>query len=157
MIRSGHGKHLYWYGEWHCCRHSLRPNDEYMRQYIIPTLIQIMHWSLFSTKPLSEPMLPWCQLYLTNIFQWYFIWNTKVFVQGDVLENAVCEMAKILFWAQWVNCACGLYFTHTFHWYWGNTRPICRWSNLKQHEYVNIRTSSKYTMINVYRNNRVLH
>ena len=36
----------------------------YMRQYHchIPTLLQIMACRLFGTKPLSEPMLPYCQL-----------------------------------------------------------------------------------------------
>ena len=33
---------------------SMRPRDAYMRLYNIP--------KLFGTKPLSEPMLPYCQL-----------------------------------------------------------------------------------------------
>ena len=41
---------------------SLMPNDAYMRQYNIPTIVQIMACRLFGTKPLSEPMLPYCQL-----------------------------------------------------------------------------------------------
>ena len=42
--------------------HCLRPSDAYMRQYNIATLIQIMAGRLCGTKPLSEPMLPYCQL-----------------------------------------------------------------------------------------------
>ena len=41
---------------------SLRPSDAYMRQYNIPALLQIMACRLFGAKPLSEPMLPYCQL-----------------------------------------------------------------------------------------------
>ena len=41
---------------------SLRPSDIYMHQYNIPTLLQIMAFCLFGTKPLSEPKLPYCQL-----------------------------------------------------------------------------------------------
>ena len=41
---------------------SLRPSDTYMRQYNIPTLVQIMACRLFGAKPLSEPMLPYSQL-----------------------------------------------------------------------------------------------
>ena len=41
---------------------SLMPNDAYMPQCNIPTLVQIMACRLFGTKPLSEPMLTYCQL-----------------------------------------------------------------------------------------------
>ena len=41
---------------------SLRPCDAYMRQYHIPTLLQIMACRLIDAKPLSEPVLPYCQL-----------------------------------------------------------------------------------------------
>ena len=40
----------------------LRPSDAYMRQYNIPTLVQIMACRMLGAKPLSEPMLPYCQL-----------------------------------------------------------------------------------------------
>ena len=45
---------------------SLRPSDAYMRQYNIPTLLQIMTCRLFGAKPLSEPTLPYCQLIPTE-------------------------------------------------------------------------------------------
>ena len=41
---------------------SLRPSDAYMRQQNKPSLVLIMVCHLFSTKPLSEPMLTYCQL-----------------------------------------------------------------------------------------------
>ena len=40
----------------------LRPSDAYMRQYNITKLLQIMAYRLFAAKPLSEAMLPCCQL-----------------------------------------------------------------------------------------------
>ena len=47
------------------CLNSLRPSDAYkmyMRHQPGPTLVQIMTCCLFSTKPLSGPMLYYCQL-----------------------------------------------------------------------------------------------
>ena len=41
---------------------SLRPSDTYMRQLTRPSLVQIMAWCLDGAKPLSEPMLEYCQL-----------------------------------------------------------------------------------------------
>ena len=41
---------------------SLRPSDAYVRQTNMPTLLQIMACRLLGAKPLSEPMLPYCQL-----------------------------------------------------------------------------------------------
>ena len=41
---------------------SLRPSDTYTSQYDKPSLVQIMACRLFGAKPLSEPMLPYCQL-----------------------------------------------------------------------------------------------
>ena len=40
---------------------SLRPNDAYIRQWTKPSLVQTMACHLFDTKPLSEPMLIYCQ------------------------------------------------------------------------------------------------
>ena len=40
---------------------QLRPCDAYMRQYNIPTLLQMMACRLFGAKPLSESLLPYCQ------------------------------------------------------------------------------------------------
>ena len=41
---------------------SLRPRDAYMRHQACPSLVQIMACRLVGAKPLSEPMLPYCQL-----------------------------------------------------------------------------------------------
>ena len=44
------------------CINSLRLSDAYMCQETRLSLLQIMACRLFSTKPLSEPMLEYCQL-----------------------------------------------------------------------------------------------
>ena len=41
---------------------SLRLSDAYMHHYNIPTFVQITACRLFGAKPLSEPMLSYCQL-----------------------------------------------------------------------------------------------
>ena len=41
---------------------SLRSSDAYMRQWNRPSLVQIMACCLLGAKPLSEPMLVYCQL-----------------------------------------------------------------------------------------------
>ena len=44
--------------KWYCYTLiSLRPSNAPMHQYTRPSLVQIMTWCLFRTKPLSEPML----------------------------------------------------------------------------------------------------
>ena len=41
---------------------SLKLGDTYMQPYMQPSLVQIMACCLFGTKPLSEPMLAFCEL-----------------------------------------------------------------------------------------------
>ena len=62
---------LWYLSMFHECAHyliklvsfnSLRPSDEYMSQYTRPILDQIMACGLIGTKPLSEPVLAYCQL-----------------------------------------------------------------------------------------------
>ena len=45
-----------------CCINSLRLSDAYMHQKARPSLAQIMACRLISPRPLSETMLPYCQL-----------------------------------------------------------------------------------------------
>ena len=55
---------------------------------------------LFGAKPLSEAMLPYCQLGQKDT---YFgeilpeILFLKVFIQENALEKVICKMAAILF------------------------------------------------------------
>ena len=41
---------------------SSPPSAAYMRQWIGSALVQMMAWRLFGAKPLSKPMLGYCQL-----------------------------------------------------------------------------------------------
>ena len=69
---------------------SLRPGDANMRHYNKPTLLQIMACRLFGARPLSEPVLQYCQLDLKEHISVTFFLNSKFFIQGIVLEN-VCN------------------------------------------------------------------
>ena len=40
---------------------SLKPSDPYLRQWSRPSLVYLMACRLFGTKPLSEPMMTYCQ------------------------------------------------------------------------------------------------
>ena len=63
-----------------------------------------MAWRLFGAKPLSEPMLPYCQLDpKEHILEKFY---SKFFIQGNALENAICEMAAMLSQPQFVNVKC---------------------------------------------------
>ena len=59
-------------------------------------MLQIMAGRLFGAKPLSEPMLPDCQLDPKEYISEKCISNSKVFIQENALENVICEMAAIL-------------------------------------------------------------
>ena len=48
---------------------------------------------LFGATPLSEPMLPYCQLDPKEHFSVKFY--LKFFIQGNVFDNVVCKMAVI--------------------------------------------------------------
>ena len=45
----------------------LRPSDAYMHRWTMATLVQIMPCRLNGAKPLSEPMLAYCQLQQTSV------------------------------------------------------------------------------------------
>ena len=58
---------------------------------------------LFGTKPISEPIMTYCQLDPRKIVEWNIIWNSKVFIQENAFENVVWKMAAILSLPRWVN------------------------------------------------------
>ena len=101
---------------------SWRSSDAYMRQYNIPTLVQIMACRLFGAKPLSEPMLPYCQLDPREHISLKFVWNSKVFIKGNAVQNVVYETAAILSRPQCVksltvwNLRLGLLWMMCFAW-----------------------------------------
>ena len=70
---------------------SAPPNAAYMHQWIGSALVRILVCRLFGAKPLSKPMLCYCQLVLSNKFQWIFKQNTKLFTHENVSESVDCE------------------------------------------------------------------
>ena len=54
-------------------------------------------------KPLSEPMLEYCQLDPSKKFQWNLDRNSYTFIQENAFEDVVWKMAAILPRPQCVN------------------------------------------------------
>ena len=86
---------------------SSPPVFVYLRRWIGSTLVQIMACRLFGAKPLSNPMLSYCQL--DNKLQWNFNQNTKLFIHKN--ENIFCEMM-----AWWPFCPGEMSFNHRLEW-----------------------------------------
>ena len=60
------------------------------------TLVQIMACRLFGAKPLSEPMLTYCQLNTQEQIPRSFIRYSKIFNEDNAFENGVYKLATIL-------------------------------------------------------------
>ena len=75
---------------------SSRPRDSYMRKKTGPSLVQIMACRLFGAKPLSEPMLNYCQLETCKHISMTFWSNTTVCIEENAFESVICKMASIL-------------------------------------------------------------
>ena len=85
-----------------CVNLSL-PSATYMLPWIGSALFQIMACRLFSTKPLSEPVLGLLSIGpLGTNFSEIFYQNTKLFIQENASENIVFEKVAILSRARWV-------------------------------------------------------
>ena len=67
-----------------------------MRQWTGSTLVQVLACRLFGAKPLSEPMLTYCQLGPWEQTSGNSNRNTKLFIHENAFETVVCEMAAIL-------------------------------------------------------------
>ena len=68
----------------------------YMCPCNIPTLLQIMACRLFGANPLSEPMLPYCQLDPKQCISVKFHLKFKSFHSRNCPSNTIGEMAAIL-------------------------------------------------------------
>ena len=62
---------------------SSLPSAAYVRQWIGSALIQIMAYRLFSTKPLSKPIVNWT---FRNKLQWNFTQSTNIFLDENASE-----------------------------------------------------------------------
>ena len=77
---------------------SSPPSAAYMCQWIGSALVQIMACRLFSAKPLSKPMMGYCQL--NSQEQTLVKFQSK---HENIFENILCEKAAILCRGRWVN------------------------------------------------------
>ena len=80
---------------------SLRPSDSYMHQKTWQSLVQIMGCRLFGAKPLSDPMMVYCQLdpKKRTSLKYYL----RVNFHSGKCSWKYCEMAAILSRPQCVN------------------------------------------------------
>ena len=76
---------------------SLQPGDTIGCQMSWSTLVQIMAWCLFGTKPLSETMLTSHQLESQEQLLWNLNLNTNIFSQKNAFGNLICRMSTISF------------------------------------------------------------
>ena len=75
---------------------SLRPSDAYMHKWSKSSSVQIMICHLFGAKILPELNCLSISWTLRNIRQWNFNSNSSIFIEGNVFENVVYNMASIL-------------------------------------------------------------
>ena len=68
---------------------SSPPSAAYMRQETGPALTQTMACRLFGAKPLSEPMLAYCQLDSWEQISVKFEWESCHFHSRNAFENVV--------------------------------------------------------------------
>ena len=85
------------------CFNSLRPSDAYMRRQTNHHWFR--EWLVAWTAPSHylNQCLNIVNSTLRNKLQWNFNRNSNIFIQENVLENGVCEMASILSRPQCVN------------------------------------------------------
>ena len=57
---------------------------------------------LDDTKPLSEPVLEYCNWTLRNKLLWNLNQNSWIFIQENAVKNVVCEIVAILSRGRWV-------------------------------------------------------
>ena len=74
----------------------LRQSDTYMLQSNRPSLVHITAWCMFSTKPLSEPMLAYFQLGIKKHITKTFYLKFKALVQENAFENVICKIKALL-------------------------------------------------------------
>ena len=74
------------------CSNSLHLCDAYMHLWTESLIVQIMAWSLFSAKPLPEPM----QIYPLGAKFGQFTSKETFFLSQNVFENVACKISTTL-------------------------------------------------------------
>ena len=87
------------------CVNSSPPSATNMRQWIGSALVQMMAWCLFGAKPLSKPMLGYCQLDPWEQTSVKFYLKYKAFLPPKYIWKYFCKMAAILSRGLWVRWA----------------------------------------------------
>ena len=64
-------------------------------------LVQEMACRLFGTKPLSEPILAYCQLTTENKFQWNLNQNTKIVMQENEFKYRLQNVGHFVPASMW--------------------------------------------------------
>ena len=79
------------------------PSAAYMRQWIGSALVQVMASRLLGAKPLSKPVLGYCQLDPWEQTSVKFELKIFSFINiHEILFKIVCEIAAIWFRERWV-------------------------------------------------------
>ena len=112
-----------------CVGNLLGLGDISMHWWTGSSLDQLMACHLFGSKPLSELMLPYCQLGPKEHISIRFIWNSEVFTQENAFENIICKMVAILSLPKYVNIKADnnplvLRSGHQQTWYWPSLYAI---------------------------------
>ena len=81
---------------------SFRPSATCTRRQTRTSLVQILACRLFGAKPLSEPVLEYCEFDPWEQTSVKFYSKFKNFIEENAFENVVCKMAAILFRGRWV-------------------------------------------------------
>ena len=95
-----------------------------MCQWIGTALLQIMACHLFGAKPLSKPMLGYCQLDRQEQTSVKFKTEFYHFHYRNACENVICQKSAILSRGRWVN----VWFTETkMSPFWWNFHHWLHW------------------------------
>ena len=71
---------------------SSPPSAAYMRRWTGSALVQIMACRLDGAKPLSEPMLTYCELDPKEHISMKFYLELNILIEENACEHVVCEM-----------------------------------------------------------------
>ena len=74
---------------------SSPPSAAYMRRWTGSALVQIMACRLDGAKPLSEPMLTYCELDPKEHISMKFYFESNIFIEENSCEHVVCEMMQV--------------------------------------------------------------
>ena len=108
----------------------LRLSDAYLHHQLMSSLVHIVACRLFATKPLSEPMLNYCQLDPREQTSIKLCLKFKHFIKENTLEkNCLKKRQPFRLSLNLLNCLMNLYdlLIHIFQDYFTDTRVTARY------------------------------